>query len=206
MVSLVASAAMVQNSNTIQTSISMKTKQRKPAVPGLASHEVCQQACNKIECKNVARDMKLSLTLIHKWCSAPPPHGSGLPNPLDRLETFYHCTGDAGLVEWLCARAGGFFVKNPPAQAVSPNLLTAENDMELEQIKFLEAVTAAARKGSISPEEAAKLRTRLERMKSAGESFVAACERGAFRLVALFYPLAWWLCTGEVPELAMAEA
>ena len=61
--------------------------------------------------KQVAADLDLSPSMIYKWAE-PPNHvaGSGIGNPLDRIEALIKSTGDYRLVQWICQRAGGFFI------------------------------------------------------------------------------------------------
>jgi hypothetical protein len=85
----------------------------------MKSHEVLRKAFKKVGCKNVARELKLSLSTIHKWTEPVPNGGSGLANPLDKVEQLMTLTGDIGLLEYLCAQAGGQFVP----QSEMPSLM-----------------------------------------------------------------------------------
>jgi len=83
------------------------------------SWEVLRNAVERVGVKTVAAKLNLSAALVYKWCQEPPsvavPTASGARNPLDRLGAIIEATADQPLVNWLCARAGGFFVANPHA-------------------------------------------------------------------------------------------
>ena len=71
------------------------------------------------------------------------------------------------LIHWLCAERGGYFVKNPPVQALrAEELLPVEKQVIEEQAQLL--VTLA---------EAVTLRTQWEELKSDMERLVTSCER-----------------------------
>ena len=70
--------------------------------------------------KLVASRLHLSQSLIHKWSHPRRDGRSEELNPLDRLVALAETTGDARLVEWVCARLGGCFMPNPPAKRSLP--------------------------------------------------------------------------------------
>ena len=51
--------------------------------------------------------------MIYKWAEPDDGTGSGTVNPLDRIEALIRCTNDPRMVQWICQRAGGFFILNP---------------------------------------------------------------------------------------------
>ena len=78
------------------------------------SHELLREVFKNTSPKQVAADIGLSLSLIYKWAEPPDAKaGSGATNPLDRLEILLRSTNDPRLIQWLCQRAGGFFILNP---------------------------------------------------------------------------------------------
>src|SRR5215467_7422595 len=80
----------------------------------MQSYELLREVFQKSGAKNIAAEMGLSLSLIYKWAEPPDPAaGSGAVNPLDRIDTLQRRVGDPRLVQWICQRAGGFFIKNP---------------------------------------------------------------------------------------------
>jgi regulatory protein CII len=148
----------------------------------MQSYELLREVFETTSPKQVASELGLSLSMIYKW--AEPPEGgagSGVNNPLDRMDALLRCTGDPRLVQWICERAGGFFIKNPKSHNAHPDyLIPATNEIIQEFADLLEVVANAARDNQISAEEAAKIRARWEDLKSVTETFVHCCEQGNF--------------------------
>ena len=69
--------------------------------------------------------------MIYKWAEpGDPAAGSGSTNPLDRIEALIRCTNDPRLVQWICQRAGGFFIRNPKTTNPHPHfLIPATNEI-----------------------------------------------------------------------------
>lgn len=70
----------------------------------MKSHEVLKQVIEEVGAKRVAADLKVSNSLVYKWCQEPPDdledERSGTRNPLDRLVTLLASTGDRRPIEW----------------------------------------------------------------------------------------------------------
>ena len=168
----------------------MKKGSRKRAAKGMASYELLREVFKKPGAKNVAQELNLSLSLIHQW-SRPCPHDnrSEAINPFDRVEALIQFTGDQRLAQWVCERAGGFFVRNvavPRANGAAGALSVTVLEVQLACFAAFMALANAAKDGHISPENAAGLRPYWETAKSVTEGFIQACEQGAFQHVALF--------------------
>lgn len=147
----------------------------------MTSHELLRELFQTTSPKQVAADLGLSLSMIYKWAEPPEGAGSGSMNPLDRIETLYRTTSDARLVQWICQRAGGFFIRNPKTHHAHPDfLIPATNRIVQEFADLLAVVAAAAGDNCITPSEAAKIRARWEDLKNVTEGFVACCENGNF--------------------------
>ncbi|MEW6302383.1 MAG: phage regulatory CII family protein [Verrucomicrobiota bacterium] len=147
----------------------------------MQSHELLRDVLSKSNPKQVADDMGLSLSMIYKWAEASREGGSGTPNPLDRIETLIKATQDPRIAQWICERAGGFFIKNPRAQWPHPYyVIPATNQIVQEFADLLSVVATAASDNHISKEEARKIRARWEELKSVTEGFVHCCEQGNF--------------------------
>jgi hypothetical protein len=148
----------------------------------MQSHEVLREVFQQCSPKQVASTLGLSLSMIYKWAEPPDPSaGSGSTNPLDRIEALLRCTNDRRLVQWICQRAGGFFILNPKTNKPHPSfLIPATNEIVQEFADLLAVVAAAAADNQITSTEAKKIRARWEQLKSVTESFVACCEEGNF--------------------------
>ena len=149
------------------------------------SHELLREVFKETSPKQVAADLSLSLSLIYKWAEPPDEQsGSGATNPLDRLEILIRSTNDLRLVQWICQRAGGFFIHNPKTHNAHPDyLIPATNEIVQEFADLLAVVAQAAGDNQISQAEAKKIRARWEELKSVTETFVHCCEKGNFQAI-----------------------
>src|SRR5512144_2118521 len=149
----------------------------------MQSHEVLREVFQQCSPKKVSSDLGLSLSMIYKWAEPPEqPAGSGSVNPLDRIDALLQCTKDRRLVQWICQRAGGFFIRNPKTHNPHPSfLIPATNEIVQEFADLLAVIATAASDNQITDKEAKQIRARWEELKSVTESFVACCEEGNFR-------------------------
>ncbi len=147
----------------------------------MESHELLRAVYDTGNPKQIARDLGLSVSLIYKWAEQAGGTGSGVPNPLDRIEQLARSTGDDRIVQWICQRAGGFFIRNPRAVwPHPPDLIPATNQVVQEFADLLAVVASAAADNQISGTEARAIRARWEDLKTATETFVRCCEEGNF--------------------------
>jgi hypothetical protein len=147
----------------------------------MESHELLREVFQKVSPKQAAAEMGLSLSMIYKWAE-PPSSTSGATNPLDRIAALIQCTDDQSIVQWVCHKAGGFYVKNPHAQEPHPlNLVPAMNSVVQEFADLLSVMAAAAADNQITAAESKSIRARWENLKSVTEQFVQCCEEGNFR-------------------------
>src|SRR5205809_4434291 len=146
----------------------------------MQSHEILREIFQECSPKQVASELGLSLSMIYKWAEPPDPAaGSGSTNPLDRLEALLRCTNDRRLVQWICQRAGGFFILNPKTNKPHPSfLIPATNEIVQEFADLLAVIASAAADNQITRKEAQQIRARWEELKTVTESFVACCEEG----------------------------
>ena len=151
----------------------------------MQSHEVLREVFQQCSPKQVAAELGLSLSMIYKWAEPPDPTaGSGSTNPLDRIDALLRCTNDRRMVQWICQRAGGFFILNPKTNKPHPSfLIPATNEIVQEFADLLAVVAEAAADNQITPKEAEAIRHRWEELKTVIESFVACCEEGNFRVL-----------------------
>ena len=148
----------------------------------MQSHDLLREIFQKCSPKEVAAELGLSISMIYKWAEPPENNaGSGASNPLDRIEALLRCTDDPRLVQWICQKAGGFFIKNPRNHRAHPDyLIPATNEIIQEFADLLAVIASAAADNHISPDEAKKIRSRWEDLKSVTECFVHCCEDGNF--------------------------
>ena len=148
------------------------------------SHEILKDTINKVGAKSVAKDLRLSPSLIYKWCEpCSGDEASGSENPLDRVLALVKATKDPAPVNWLCQHLGGFYVPNTPDQkACREPILVATQRLLQEFTDVLQAVSLSLSNDSrIDEQEAVHIRQEWEILKSHAEAFVLGCEQGAFR-------------------------
>src|SRR6267154_4097413 len=146
------------------------------------SHEVLRDVFQQCSPKQVSAELGLSLSMIYKWAEPPDASaGSGSTNPLDRIDALLYCTNDRRLVQWICQRAGGFFILNPKTTRPHPSyLIPATNEIVQEFADLLAVIATAAADNQLTQKESHQIRARWEELKSVTESFVACCEEGNF--------------------------
>lgn len=150
----------------------------------MKSHEVFKDAFEKSSPKAVASDLGVSLSLVYKWAQEQSDYGSGSRNPLDRLLEIYEHTEHLPLIEWLCHRAGGYYVKNTPSICDnSQDVLPATNEIVGQFSELLARISKAALDQSITSEEAEEIRESWDHLKSFAEGFVCCCEQGNFEII-----------------------
>ena len=149
----------------------------------MQSHELLREVFQKYSPKQVSANLGLSLSMIYKWAEpGDTAAGSGSTNPLDRIDALIQCTNDPRLVQWICQRAGGFFIQNPKTTNPHPSyLIPATNEIVQEFADLLAVVADAAHDNQITHKESQQIRARWEKLKSVTETFVACCEEGNFR-------------------------
>jgi hypothetical protein len=108
------------------------------------------------------------------------PPAAAPSNPLDRIEALLTSTGDHRLVQWICQRAGGFFIQNPKHTPHPHFLIPATNQIVQEFADLLHVIAAATADEKITQAEAKEIRARWEELKTVTEGFVACCEEGNF--------------------------
>ena len=149
----------------------------------MKSHELLREVFQTHNPKTIAEEMGVSVSMVYKWAE-PPAQGSGATNPLDRAAALVKSTGDARVVEWICGHAEGFFIKNPKVgRPRSYAVVPATNRVVQEFAEMLSVIAGAAVDNDITGDEAERIRSRWEDLKSVTESFVCACEEGNFHTI-----------------------
>jgi hypothetical protein len=147
------------------------------------SHDVIRKSVSHLGVKSVASELGLSTSLVYKWCQPNgTPDASGTDNPLDRLVRLCKLTEDTGPIEWLCQKADGYFVRNPPAEKTEAiPLLHMTRRIVREFSELLDALTESIENdGIIDRSEAGNIRAEWEKLKSSAETFAVSCEKGVY--------------------------
>ena len=147
------------------------------------SYEVLKNSVSDLGVKSIASDLGLSTSLIYKWCQPSDSEAaSGAGNPLDRLAKVHELTGDTGPARWLCQKADGYFVPNAPTRDEDAvPLLHMTRRIVREFSDLLDVLTESIENdGKVDLKEAGNIRIEWESLKSTAESFVGACEKGAY--------------------------
>ena len=145
------------------------------------SYELLREVFDKKAPKQVAADLGLSLSMIYKWAE-PPNHaaGSGTGNPLDRIEALLKSTGDQRLVQWICQRAGGFFILNPKNTPHPHFLIPATNQIVQEFADLLAVIATAAADNQITAAEVQANPRPLGGIENRDGRFCGLLRRGKF--------------------------
>lgn len=145
------------------------------------AHEVMRDVLKRTSAKQISADMGLSLSLIYKWAEPPEDDsGSGANSPLDRVGQLVRITHDVRIAQWVCEQAGGFYIRNPHNFPPAGPLIPVTNDIVQEFADMLASIATSAGDDMITKDEARKIRTKWEELKSVTEGFVRAAEAGSF--------------------------
>lgn len=150
-----------------------------PSLP-VESHEVLRQALEEVGPKEVAAALNLSISLVYKWMQPSEDDGSGAINPLDRVLQVHKVTKSDAMIQWLCRKAGGFFVKNPRADKGDFQLMPATQKIVMQFAEMLAEISQAAVDHQVTDKEASKIRHEWDELKRYTEGFVRCCEAGDF--------------------------
>jgi hypothetical protein len=156
----------------------------------MESHEVLKRALRETSPKAVAAELGISLSLVYKWAEKPSDDGSGSRNPLDRLQKVIELSGDVGIVDWLCRKNGGHFVRDPDVDGHEKlqHVLPATQEIILQFSTLLSQISTAAVDHSVTRDEASEIREKWDKLKSYAEGFVRCCEAGDFEQMAHIPP------------------
>lgn len=150
----------------------------------MQSHQVLKRAFANSSPKAIASDLGVSLSLVYKWAQEQSETGSGSRNPLDRLLQIIRSTGDYRIVEWLCHKCDGYFVRNPDSRCQEGfEVLPATSEIVEQFSQLLHRISESALDHSITQDEAATIRRSWDRLKCYAEGFVRCCEEGDFEAI-----------------------
>jgi hypothetical protein len=151
-------------------------------------HELMKEVLKRTSAKQIAADMGLSLSLIYKWTESPVKEGGTSGSPLDRIGELVRSTKDPSIPQWVCEQAGGFYIRNPKNLPANRPLIPLTNDIVQEFADMLATIAQSSADNVITKEEARKIRSRWEELKSVTEGFVQAAEQGSFKAEAVKPP------------------
>ena len=122
--------------------------------------------------------------MIYKWAEPPDPAaGSGAVNPLDRIDALQKCScAGPRVVQWICQRAGGFFIKNPrrPIHPHPEFLIPATNEIIQEFADLLGVIANAVADNQITESEAADIPRTVGGVEVRDGGFCAMLRAGQF--------------------------
>jgi len=98
---------------------------------------------------DIAADLDLSTSMITN--ERAEVAGSGIGNPLDRIEELLKSTGDQGSCNGVASAAGGFFIQNPKHYTASASTDSATNQFVQEFADLLHVIATATANEKISP-------------------------------------------------------
>lgn len=133
--------------------------------------------------KAIADAMRLQPPTVYKWSKPPDTDRNGAPNPLDRIHKLLECTSyDPSILQWLCAQGGGIFVLNSNKDAKPSETLLPKASRTMKNFsEVLITINEIIEDGKITEQEAVELRKEWDKLKTAMECFVTACEHGEYR-------------------------
>ena len=150
----------------------------------MESHEVLGNSFQHTSPKAIAAELGVSLSLVYKWAQEQSDTGSGSRNPLDRLLEIIRLTGDVQIIEWLCQKSDGYFVRNPKSSCEEGfEVLPATSEIVDQFSRLLRRISESALDHSITPDEARTIRNSWDRLKCYAEGFVRCCEEGDFEAI-----------------------
>ncbi|MEM7697274.1 MAG: phage regulatory CII family protein [Verrucomicrobiota bacterium] len=152
----------------------------------MESHEVLRDAFDSptTSPKEIASEMGVSLSLVYKWAQPNTELGSGSRNPLDRVSDLIDLTKHSPILEWLCQKSGGYFVRNPKSSCEEGyEVFPATHTIVQQFAGLLDVVSKAAEDNTITADESAQIRRVWDELKSFCEGFVRCCEEGDFEQI-----------------------
>ncbi len=152
----------------------------------MESHEVLKKAFDSSQTspKQIAAEMGVSLSLVYKWAQPNTASGSGSRNPLDRVSELMALTREPAIAEWLCEKAGGYYVRNPKSTCEKGyEVVPATHEIVQQFAGLLAVISQAAVDNTITADESAEIRRVWDRLKAYCEGFVRCCEEGDFEQI-----------------------
>lgn len=145
------------------------------------SHDIIRQAIKKTSAKQIAGAIGVSPSLVYKWTEPELDKDGAVANPLERVAQLFELSGDEDIIQWLCQRAGGCFVRNPPSTCKKGfEVVPATQQIVQQFADLLGTISTAAADNAITEKEATLIRDVWDELKRHTEGFVKCCEEGDF--------------------------
>jgi hypothetical protein len=150
----------------------------------MKSRKLMRMVLRQGNAKQVAADLHVSVSTVYKWSEEGE---SGRRNPLELSAELFHSTRDRRLVEWLCAEAGGYFVRNPPAKGLPQRDRLQARCQAMEMLGQFQSALARSLPVNGSEREAAlqelwaALKSDLERCVGSSLRNPSICRQGRAR-------------------------
>ena len=147
----------------------------------MESHEIIKKCFEKKSPKEISAELGVSLSLLYKWAEpGSDDGGSGASNPLDRAAQLVRLTREDDILHWLCQQGGGFFVQDPSVGPHKEELTVTVNSLVKHFALLLGDIAHTSADHRICADEADRLRSAWDDLRTKTESFIRACEKGDF--------------------------
>lgn len=147
----------------------------------MESHEIIKKCFEKRSPKEISAELGVSLSLLYKWAEpGATDGGSGASNPLDRTAQLVRLTREDDILHWLCKQGGGYFVQDPSVASHKEELTGSVNALVKHFALLLGDIAHASADHRVTAEEAERLRSAWDDLRSKTESFIRSCEKGDF--------------------------
>lgn len=147
----------------------------------MESHEIIKKCFEKKSPKEISAELGVSLSLLYKWAEpGADDGGSGASNPLDRTAQLVRLTREDDILHWLCKQGGGFFVQDPAVATHKEELTVTVNALVKHFALLLGDIAHTSSDHRITADEANRLRSAWDDLRTKTESFIRACEKGDF--------------------------
>lgn len=160
------------------------------------TQEVLQEIYADHSVKQLASQIEVGISTMYKWAETCDPD---VVSPVERVGCLLEYLGDDDrLIQNLCQRSGGHFVRDKPVVEPVGGLVPTFCKVEQAWMTTHHSLVDAVATGRINPAQMAVIQRHWEKQKRLMDGLVQAGLRGTLRCGVLFVSLGWWFATGEV--------